>query len=129
MKKLSGIGLGLRFDLAADLLAEKPDAVRWLEIHPENYLQRGGHYARILAEGRQNWRLITHGLTSCFGSLDPFDPKYLRALKVFLHDIGTPWHSEHLCFGGVDGQFLHDLIPLPFTKESAELCAQRAREM
>jgi uncharacterized protein (UPF0276 family) len=41
--------------------------------------------------------------------------------------VGTPWHSDHLCFGAVDGAHLHDLLPLPFTRESVRAVADRVR--
>src|SRR5262249_24063477 len=106
-----GIGLGLRHALAKGLFESAPRCVRWLEIHPENYLSRGGRYESMLATARARWPLLTHGLTLGFGALAPFDAAFLKALRGFLRELGAPFHSDHLCFSGVDGLFAHDLLP------------------
>jgi uncharacterized protein (UPF0276 family) len=126
--KIQGIGLGLRHDLATELFERKAASVAWLEVHPENYVDRGGRYREILLCARRQWPVLTHGLSTCLGALEPFDSSYLRALSAFLDDLGVPWHSEHLCLGSVDGRFFHDLLPMPFTDEAAALAAQRLVE-
>jgi len=126
---LRGIGLGLRHDLATELLERRPKNVAWLEVHPENYLDRGGRYQEILELARRDWRIVTHGLTGCFGTIDPFGECYLAELGHFLNDLDVPWHSEHLCVGAADARFFHDLLPLPFTNEAAEIAAHRIAEM
>jgi uncharacterized protein (UPF0276 family) len=127
---LEGIGLGLRSPLAKALFAEgaRPLALRWLEIHPENYLERGGHYESLLARARANYPLLTHGLTMGFGHVERCDPRYLRALRALLAELAVPWHSDHLCFAAVDGVFVHDLLPLPFHAESVSVCVDRIHE-
>jgi uncharacterized protein (UPF0276 family) len=45
-----------------------------------------------------------------------------------LRDVGAPWHSDHLCFAGVDGVFAHDLLPMPFNEDTAKSCARRIEE-
>jgi len=126
---LHGIGLGLRQPLARALFAEPPPALRWLELHPENYLGRGGLYASLLAEARERWPLVTHGLSMGFGALAPYDPSALDALARFVGALGCPWHSDHLCFASVDGVYLHDLLPLPRTEEALDVCVRRIGEM
>lgn len=124
-----GIGLGLRYDLATELLERRPKNVSWVEVHPENYIDRGGRYAEILDLAREDWPVITHGLSTCFGALEPFDAGYLRDLRVLLKDLEVPWHSEHLCIGAANTHFFHDLLPLPFTDEAVETSARRVSEM
>lgn len=128
-REVQGIGLGLRHDLADELLERKPASIGWLEIHPENYIERGGRYEEILLGARRQWPLVTHGLTNCLGSLSPFDPDYMQSLGEFLVELDVPWHSEHLCLGNVSDRFFHDLLPLPFTDEASEVAAQRLNEL
>lgn len=123
-----GIGLGLRQPLAKALFADAPPQIAWLEIHPENYLWRGGRYETLLADARTRWPLVTHGLSMGFGNLTPFDVGYLRALRQLLGELGARWHSDHLCFSGVDGVFAHDLLPLPLSKESLNVVVDRIHE-
>ena len=128
-RNVTGIGIGLRYDLATELLDRQPDTVSWVEIHPENYIDRGGRYQEVLDLARREWPVITHGLTTCLGAVEPFDPGYLGQLGCFLRDLEIPWHSEHLCLGGVGDRFFHDLLPLPFTEEAARIASQRIAEV
>jgi hypothetical protein len=62
------------------------------------------------------------------GSVDPFDERYFRELRRFLERFEPPYHSDHLCWSGVDGRILHDLLPMPQTEEAAVHVAARVRE-
>jgi uncharacterized protein (UPF0276 family) len=129
MKTASGIGLGLRVDMAKRFLDEQPAAVGWVEVHPENYIGRGGLYRSYLERAMERYPVVTHGLSTCLGNTEPHDAEYLGMLRRFLGDVGTPWHSEHLCFGMGAGAALHDLLPLPFTEEAAATAAARLDEV
>jgi len=128
-RNVTGIGIGLRHDLAAELLERRPETVSWVEIHPENYVDRGGRYQEMLDLVRRDWPVITHGLSTCLGAVEPFDAGYLRQLGALLSELEIPWHSEHLCLGGVDDRFFHDLLPLPFTEEAAAIASRRLIEV
>ncbi|MFT6398264.1 MAG: hypothetical protein ACJAYU_003022 [Bradymonadia bacterium] len=125
----AGIGLGLRAAFASRLLEERPEAVRWLEIHPENYIRRGGRFRSILEDACSTWPFTTHGLSLCFGSVDPADPGYVRELRRLTERVGAPWYSDHLCFGGVDNAHLHDLLPIPRDEGSIETVVRRIKEL
>ena len=129
---LEGVGLGLRWEFLDELLhrTRQPDArlaIDFLEISPENYLGRGGHQREALSELGGRLPLLTHGLTMSVGGVDPLDATYLRELAAFVHHVGSPWHSDHLCFGSVDGRALHDLLPVPFKRASVQRVADRIR--
>ncbi len=128
-KPAVGVGLGLRHDIARELFERMPEEVRWLEIHPENYVERGGAFEINLEKALERWSIVPHGLTLCFGSTERFEPSYTKALKGLLDRIDAPWYSDHLCFAGIDGVFLHDLVPIPFTRESIDTAAARVREL
>jgi uncharacterized protein len=129
LSPVQGIGIGLRFAMARDTLQADVPEIRWLEIHPENYVERGGRFRHLLEAAAERYPLVTHGLTGGFGAVEPLDEGYVRALKAFLHAQRVPWHSEHLCFSSADGVMLHDLLPLPFTDEAAKAAAARVREL
>jgi hypothetical protein len=40
----------------------------------------------------------------------------------------TPWLSDHLCWGSVDGRYTHDLLPMPYTFAAAKVTARKIRE-
>jgi hypothetical protein len=126
--RVHGIGIGFRYAMARSTLESNVPQIRWLEVHPENYVQRGGRFRQMLERARERWPLVTHGLSMGFGAVEPAEDEYVRPLKAFLHEIGAPWHSEHLCFSGSDGVMLHDLLPLPFTREAVATAVARIRE-
>ncbi|MDH5672316.1 MAG: DUF692 domain-containing protein [Myxococcales bacterium] len=125
---IEGIGIGLRYAMARQTLASEVPEIRWLEIHPENYVQRGGRFRHLLEQAAERFPLVTHGLTLGFGAVERAEESYVRPLRDFLAAIGTPWHSEHLCFSGTDGVMLHDLLPLPFTREAVKTAVARIGE-
>lgn len=125
-----GIGLGMRQAFAQELLAARDlPELRFVEVHPENYVQRGGRFAHMLERARERWPILTHGLSLGFGAVEPAERGYVASLKGFLTQIAAPWHSEHLCFSSADGVMLHDLLPLPFNQEAVHTAALRIREL
>lgn len=125
---IEGIGIGLRYAMAEATLTRDVPGLSWLEIHPENYIGRGGRFRHVLERAAEKFPFVTHGLTLGFGAAEPAEASYLRALRGFLHGIGVPWHSEHLCFSGSGGVMVHDLLPLPFTREAVATAAARIGE-
>ena len=123
----TGVGLGFRWDFAEELLEKKP-ALDFVEVSPENYIGRGGYYDAMLDQLVDTYPVLSHGLTMSMGGSDPLGEQYLKDLAAFLARVKAPWHSDHLCFGVVDGQVMHDLLPLAFTRETAARVADRVRE-
>ena len=124
-----GIGLGYRQAIAERTLEADGPELAWLEIHPENYVARGGRFRHMLEAAAERFPIVTHGLTLGFGAPEPFEAGYVRALRDFLHRLHVPWHSEHLCFTGSDGVMLHDLLPLPYSREAVRVAVARIREL
>jgi hypothetical protein len=128
---VEGVGLGLRWEFLDELVTRAASGealpIDFLEISPENYMGRGGRQTASLASLAPRFPLLTHGLTMSVGGVDPLDEGYLRELAAFVRDAGSPWHSDHLCFGAVDGRALHDLLPVPFKQASVARVADRIR--
>jgi len=121
-----GGGAGLRSEHFEEILSTRPP-FNWFEIINENYLDFGGAKREELQEISRRYQLIGHGVCLSIGSTDPLDISYLKRLKPFLDEIKSPWTSDHLCFTMVDHTNLNDLIPIPFTKESANNCIERLK--
>jgi uncharacterized protein (UPF0276 family) len=64
-----------------------------------------------------------------FGSAQPLNRDHLKRLKELTKRTKTPWLSDHLCWGSVDGRYTHDLLPLPYTFEAIRTTAARIREV
>lgn len=126
---VQGIGIGLRQTIADALFASDLPELKFLELHPENYVARGGRFFSMLERAEARWPLLTHGLTLGFGAVEPAEPGYVRQLKALLDRVHAPWHSEHLCFSSADGVMLHDLLPLPFRRESVNTAVARICEL
>jgi uncharacterized protein len=121
----SGVGLGLRWEFI-DEVAEGPDLdVDFFEISPENYMRRGGYFPAALEKARARYPLVTHGLTLSLGAADPPDPEFVTALRAELDRLETPWHSDHLAFTSAGPRSLHELMPLPFSRDTALRIADR----
>ncbi|MCA9688138.1 MAG: DUF692 domain-containing protein [Nannocystaceae bacterium] len=125
----TGIGLGLRASLLSAVEQGEADGkVAFLEISPENHMHRAGRYAERFTEVARKFPIITHGLAMSLGGVDPFDASYMTELRGFTDRFGGAWHSDHLCFCGVGGQALHDLLPIPFNEATARRVAARIVE-
>jgi uncharacterized protein (UPF0276 family) len=123
-----GFGLGLRVDYYEELLADRAP-VDWLEILSENYMIPGGRPLRYLERFRERYPLVMHGVSLSIGSSDPLNMDYLRSLKALAERVEPAWISDHLCWTGVDGVNLHDLMPLPYTAEALGHVIDRVRRV
>jgi uncharacterized protein (UPF0276 family) len=123
-----GVGLGLRPAHYDDVLQRgRRDALRasWFEILSENYMVPGGRPRRVLGQVRELAPVALHGVSMNLGSVDPLDRGYLRQLAELAARAEPAWISDHLCWTGVDGRNLHDLLPLPRTSEVLRHVAER----
>lgn len=111
-----GFGLGLRTPHYEDILTKKP-SVDWFEIITENYLVPGGKPIYFLDRIRENYPIVMHGVSLSIGSSDPLDFNYLKQVKELAKRIEPVWISDHLCWTGVNGLNMHDLLPLPYTSK------------
>jgi hypothetical protein len=121
-----GFGLGLRPDHYEAILAG-PRRVDWFEILSENYLVPGGKPLHYLERVRADYPLVMHGVSLSIGSTDPLDRDYLTALKALIARVEPAWVSDHLCWTGVHGRNLHDLLPLPYDEETLAHVVARVR--
>lgn len=117
MMTLAGFGLGLRTPHYEAVLNE-PHAIDWLEVITENYLVPGGKPLHYLERIRERFPLVMHGVSLSIGSTDPIDFDYLAQVRALAARIEPHWISDHLCWTGIDGRNLHDLLPLPYTEEA-----------
>ena len=122
-----GVGIGLRVPHYRHILEKKP-VVDWFEIISENYMIDGGRPLTVLDSILDQYRVVQHGVSMYFGSADPLSREHLRRLKSLVRRTGTPWLSDHLCWGSVDGTYTHDLLPMPYTFEAARITAEKVRQ-
>ena len=122
-----GVGIGLRIPHYNHIFEKKP-VVDWFEIISENYMVEGGRQLQVLDQILERYRVVQHGVSMYFGSAEPLNREHLRRLKKLVRRTNTPWLTDHLCWGSVDGRYSHDLLPMPYTFEAAKRTAQKVRE-
>jgi uncharacterized protein len=123
-----GIGIGLRVPHYGHILEKKP-AVDWFEIISENYMVDAGRPLQILDQILEQYQVVQHGVSMYFGSTDPLNREHLKRLKQLVKRTNTPFLSDHLCWGSVDGNYTHDLLPMPYTFAAAKSTAERIRQV
>jgi uncharacterized protein len=122
-----GIGIGLRVPHFNHILERRP-IVDWFEIISENYLGDGGRPLETLDRILEQYKVVQHGVSLYFGSSGPLNRDHLRRLKALVRRTGTPWLTDHLAWGSVDGRYTHDLLPMPYTFEAAAVTARKIRQ-
>jgi len=110
-----GFGLGLRTPHYEQIVQTRPN-VDWFEILGENYMVPGGRPLDWLERIRADYPLAMHGVSLSIGSTDPLDENHLAELERLQRRVQPAWISDHLCWTGVGGTNLHDLLPLPYTE-------------
>jgi uncharacterized protein len=123
-----GVGIGLRVPHYEHILARKP-VVDWFEIISENYMIDGGRPMEVLDKIIEQYKVVQHGVSMYFGSVDALNRDHLKRLKALVRHTGTPWVSDHLCWGSVDGRYTHDLLPMPYTWEAVEVTAKKIKQV
>ena len=123
-----GVGIGLRVPHYGHILKRKP-GVDWFEIISENYMCDAGRPLHVLDQILEHYRVVQHGVSMYFGNAARPQRDHLKRLKALTKRTGTPWLSDHLCWGSVDGRYTHDLLPMPYTREAVEWTARNIREV
>jgi uncharacterized protein len=123
-----GFGVGLRRCHYAQVLDAYP-SMDWFEVISENFMVEGGRPLRVLEGVRSHYPIAMHGVSLSIGSTDALNMVYLKQLAETARRFEPAWISDHLCWTGVGGHNLHDLLPLPYTDEVVRHVARRIREV
>jgi uncharacterized protein (UPF0276 family) len=131
MKKAQRIpqraGIGLRLPHVAELVATRPN-MGWLEIHPENFLANP-HATELLTELAMEYPISVHTVGISIGSVSGIDRSHLKRLRTLVDRIDPFLVSGHLAWSTHDGDYLNDLLPLPYNEESLRLVSAHLQEV
>lgn len=131
-KVISGFGIGLRAPHLTYVLEKKP-AIDWFEVITENLfgldLKPEGVVPRTILKIREHYPIALHGVSLSIGSTDPLSLKYLRALEETVKKFQPLWISDHLCWTGVKGENIHDLLPIPYTQKALRFVSARVQKV
>jgi uncharacterized protein len=115
-------GIGLRAPHMAEIMARRP-AVGWLEVHAENYMGQGPAF-RALQGLRPDYPISLHGVGLSLGGTDGIDDAHMARLKRLADGLDPFLISEHLSWSTIEGVYLNDLMPLPYTEETLDLVVE-----
>jgi uncharacterized protein (UPF0276 family) len=128
-KETTMIGLGFRRDFAEELLAGDKLQVDFIEFAPENWMEVGGYWGRIVKEAIERYPVHAHGLSLSVGSPEELDYDFLGRIKTFLDEFGVQVYSEHLSFAKAANAHVYDLLPIPFREDAVKHVAKRIRQV
>lgn len=123
------VGIGLRSKYLNYFLTDIPQLpIRWLEVHPENYLY---HFLnrRKLQTIAEKFPISFHCISLSLGSPDLPTTEHLKALKDLIGEINPFLISDHLSWNTLDGYGYNDLYPLPLSTDSLNHVRQRVQLM
>src|SRR5260370_39832824 len=121
-----GFGLGLRAQHYDEILGGNPP-IDWFEVISENYMLPGGQPLRTLDRICERYPVVMHGVSLSIASTAPPNFEYLQGLKNLAKRVEPKWVSDHLCWTGVHGRNLHDLLPIPYTEEALDHVVSRVQ--
>ncbi len=124
----SGVGLGLRREMLAQLLPQLPQSVDFWEVAPENWIPLGGQYQQQFAQLTSQAKFVCHGLSLSIGSPEPVDVNFVKSVKHFLDKHQILYYSEHLSYCSGVGH-MYDLMPIPFTEEAVKHVVARVKQV
>jgi len=123
-----GLGVGLRTVHFGHILNKKPK-VDWFEIVTENFLDTEGRPMWVLDQIAERHPIVVHGVSLSVGSPDPVNRPFLAKIKALAKRVRAVWVSDHVCWTGVAGRNLHDLLPLPYSEEALRHIVKRIKQI
>lgn len=99
-------------------VADATSLPSFLEVHSENFFGDGGQPLAYLDWFSSRYAMSLHGVGLSIGSADALNPTHLAKLKRLVDRVQPALVSEHLCWVGVGGRYLNDLLPLPYTADA-----------
>ena len=111
------IGIGLRTPHYKKVL-EAHQPIGWFEVHSENFLAHGGNLVEFIAKVSEHYSISLHGVGLSLGSSGGISRNHLERLSNLIKRVKPKFVSEHLSWGYVDGIYMPDLLPVPYTEES-----------
>lgn len=121
-------GIGLRTPHHAEFLENRP-GVAWVEIQSEQYFVDGGKSLQALTAVRQDYPVSLHSTSLSLGSSDELNWQQLKKLRDLSLRIEPCLISDHLSWSSIDGHYLHDLLPLPYTEEALNHIVARIKQV
>jgi len=112
-------GVGLRLPHLAEVVATRPP-VPWFEIHPETFLANP-HAVELLVQVAEHYPVSVHTVGVSIGSAHGLDRDHLRRVRAIIDLINPSAVSGHVAWSTHPGEYLNDLLPLPYDEATVAL--------
>lgn len=127
LQKLSRAGIGLRLPHISEVVAARPSA-GWLEIHPENFVANP-HAEELLIDLSREYPISVHTVGVSIGSASGIDRGHMKRVRALIDKVNPVLLSGHLAWSTHAGEYLNDLLPLPYDEETLQLVIDHIREV
>lgn len=123
------VGIGLRRDIAEEVIDSQVIQPDFIEFAPENWMGIGGYWNKIRGKAVAKYPVTCHGLSLSLGSPEELDWDFIRDLKTFLAENNVQIYSEHLSYTKSNNAHLYDLLPIPFRKDAVDHVSDRIKKV
>lgn len=110
-------GVSLKPEYFADVESHATGDI-WFEVHPENYMIKGGPRLEGLLATAARFPISLHGVGASLGGPKLTPVKHLKALRRLIDLVSPVAVSEHAVWSSTGSQYYADLLPLPRTAEA-----------
>src|ERR1700733_7814139 len=109
------VGVGMRPIHYPQFLRGDVAPVEWTEVNAERYLvgAKNDAHLQVLELVRAQMQVVLPGTSMSLGSADGYNRDYVARLRELCTIVEPELVSDHLCWSGVNGMHLHDLLPMP----------------
>lgn len=123
------VGIGFRKDFGEEFFGSEVLQPSFIEFAPENWMNIGGYWKKILKRLSEQYPITAHGLSLSIGSPEELDWNFLKQVKQFLKDYNIKVYSEHLSYSKCNNAHLYDLLPIPFRHDVVKHIAERIKQV
>lgn len=127
MRMPARAGVGLRLPHIEEAVATRPSA-GWFEIHPENFVANP-HATELLQDLAQQYPISVHTVGLSVGSVNGIDRRHMDRVRALIDLVDPVLVSGHLAWSTHKGEYLNDLLPLPYNPETLDTVARHLREV
>jgi uncharacterized protein (UPF0276 family) len=120
-------GVGLRLPHLREVAAARP-SVAWFEVHPENFIANP-HATELLETVRADYPLSVHTVGVSIGSVAGVDREHIARVRALIDRVDPFVVSGHLAWSTHPGEYLNDLLPLPYDEETLALLVRHLDEV
>jgi len=123
------VGIGYRKDFGEEFLQSEILQPSFIELAPENWMNIGGYWKKVLRRLSEKYPVTAHGLSLSIGSPEGLDWNFLKQVKQFLQDYNVTVYSEHLSYSKCNNAHLYDLLPIPFRHDAVKHIVERIKQV